>query len=476
MGAVRKMGFTPVAEASPGAGGALLYRMLEPVRQYGREKLEESGETERVRERHASYYLALAEATERELMGTRPEACMERLELERGNLRAALSWALDADEEPEERAEIGLRLAAALGRFWDMRDPGEGRRWLEKGLAKSGAAPTSVRAKALNEAGFIAVYEGDPGAIALLEESLALYKGLNDRSGVASSMGNLGHAAIHLGPPERMMSLREEAEALVSEPLDRWVRAHLLVFLGFAAGSELDFEQMKVRLEEGLALFRELGDIRSVAQCLPSIGMVVLAEGDSERAAALFEEGLLLQRELKYKTAIVYDLMGMVAVAEVRGQPARVAKLFGASEALREEIGLSITPLADARYDYEAYLATARAGLGEAAFDAAFSEGQAMSPEQAIEYALSAEDASPQEAVPERSHTSAQPDPLTRRQREVAVLIGQGLTNRRIADALAISKNTVANHVAQILRKLNLPSRSQIAIWVIQRTPRDPEE
>src|SRR5215210_1187214 len=161
-------------------------------------------------------------------MGNRPVAWLERLERERGNLRGALSWALDADEEAGERAEMGLRLAAALGRFWDAHGPGEGRRWLEKGLSKSGASPTSVRAKALNEAGFIAVYEGDPGAMALLEEALALYKGLEDRSGVASVMSNLGHAAIHLGEPERMLSLREEAEALLSESLDRRVIALLL--------------------------------------------------------------------------------------------------------------------------------------------------------------------------------------------------------------------------------------------------------
>lgn len=100
-----------------------------------------------------------------------------------------------------------------------------------------------------------------------------------------------------------------------------------------------------------------------------------------------------------------------------------------------------------------------------------------MTPEQAIEYALSAEDTSPQEAVPE-PHTDEPPaDPLTRRQREVALLIGRGYTNHQIADALAISKNTVANHVATTLRELNLPSRSLLAVWVTEtRSLRDPEE
>ena len=458
---------------SPQHATSLRYRMLEPVRQYAREKLEAHGEVTQVQEHHATYFLTLAERAEPELSGTRPVPWLELLETEYGNLRAALSWALDADEEHERRAEMGLRLAAALGRFWDAYSSAEGRRWLEKGLAKSDASTASVRAKALNEAGFIAVYEGDPKAMALLEEGLTLYKELGDRSGVASAISNLGHAVLHLGQRERMLSLREEVEELLSEPLDKRTTAHLLQFLGFAALSEMDFEQMESpRLEEALALFRESGDTRGVAICLPSLGMISLSQRDSERAADLFEEGLHLQRGLQNKTAIVMSLLGMAGVAALRGQPARAAKLFGASEALREAIGLVLTPLADAHFGFEDYFAAARAELGEAAFETAFSRGRAVPPEQAIEYALSAQDASPRSVLEPRA---APPEPLTRREREVALLIGRGYTNHQIADALAISKHTVANHVARILRKLNLPSRSRIAVWVTERKLRDAE-
>jgi len=470
-----------VAEA--GEEGVPRFRMLEPVRHYGRERLEESGESETVRSRHARYYLQLAERVEPELIGNRPMAALERLETERGNLRNALSWALDADEEEStERAQMGLRLAAALGRFWDAQGPREGRQWLEKGLAKSGASLTSVRAKALNEAGFIAVYEGDPQAMGLLEEGLALYKELGDRSGVAFSMSNLGHAVAHLGQRERMISLREEVEALLSEPLedqrgtleDKRETAHLLQFLGIAAWGEGVFEQAKVWHEDALALFREVGDVRSVATCLSSIGMMVLAEGDSERAAALFEEGLLLQRELKYKTAIFYDLMGMVGVAALRGQPARVAKLMGTSEALREKLGLSVTPLDDPCYDYQGYLAAARATLGQTTFEAAWSEGQAMSPEEASEYALSkGEEREPPTLVPVPEQQSPPADErtqrLTAREQEVALLVARGLTNRQIAEELSISERTVENHIGKILKKQGFSSRARIAAWVAQR-------
>jgi predicted ATPase len=107
------------------------YRMLEPIRQYARERLEESGETESLQARHAGYYLGLAERVKPELVGPEPATWLARLERETGNLRAALSWALE-EGSGDERVETGLRLATALARFWDTHGPNEGRRWLEK--------------------------------------------------------------------------------------------------------------------------------------------------------------------------------------------------------------------------------------------------------------------------------------------------------------------------------------------------------
>jgi predicted ATPase len=112
--------------------------------------------------RHAGYYLGLAERVKPELVGPEPALSLARLEREIGNLRAALSWALE-EGSGDERVETGLRLANALARFWDTHGPNEGRRWLEKGLARGVEVPPAVRAEALREAGFIAVYEWDPG-------------------------------------------------------------------------------------------------------------------------------------------------------------------------------------------------------------------------------------------------------------------------------------------------------------------------
>jgi predicted ATPase/DNA-binding SARP family transcriptional activator/DNA-binding CsgD family transcriptional regulator len=454
-----------VVEAPPGAGGALRYRMLEPVRQYAWERLEESEEQEQVLERHARHYLALAEASEPELMGAGQVAWLERLTAEYGNLRVALNWCLD-EEGAEERAQMGLRLAAALGRFWGIRGSSEGRVWLEKGLAKSGAAPASLRAKALREAGLIAIYHLDPRAITMLEEALALFREEGDQLGQAISINHLMHAVGILGYHERLPTLREETEALLEgPPEDRRATAYLQLTLGMMAMIEQDHEQV-VRLEEALALFREAGDLRVSAMCLTIIGIAALSRRDTEGAAWAFEEDLLLLRRLKDKMGILYSLMGASGVAVLQGRPARAARLSGAADALREAIGHPTQPLKRVNYDYEAFLAATRETLGEAAFEAAFSEGQAMSPEQAIEYALSTEESS---VAPRLAPGAAPGDALTRREREVALLVARGLTNRQIASQLAISENTVANHLARILKKLSFPSRSQVAVWVTEK-------
>ena len=147
-----------------GERGVMRYTMLEPVRQYAREKLRESAEEDAVQGRHAGFFLALAEEAEPELAGTQQQAWLKRLEREHANLRAALAWALDpadSSEPREHRTELGLRLAGALGRFWAVYGPGEGRGWLEKGLAKGRAAPKPALAKAFYEAGWIEQFQGD---------------------------------------------------------------------------------------------------------------------------------------------------------------------------------------------------------------------------------------------------------------------------------------------------------------------------
>jgi non-specific serine/threonine protein kinase len=320
------------------------FRMLEPVRQYGRERLEESGGAEQVLERDARYYLALAERAEPELKGPRQEAWFERLETERGNLRTALSWALiPADVQPEERAELGLRLTVTLWLFWNVHGLGSERRWLETLLEDSGAR-SAARAKALDGAGWAAVGRGEyERAITMFEESLASFGELGDKSGAASSLAYLGMAVLRQGDSERVKALRDEAEALRWEPLDRRAISQLLSFLGAATWYEGDHHRAVALFEENLALSRELGDARGIAQTIGSLGIMAMGQGDPERAEALLKEALRPFWELKDKPGMAFSLLGLGGAASFQGQAARAARLWGAAEALRETIGLLIS-------------------------------------------------------------------------------------------------------------------------------------
>ncbi len=153
-------------------------------------------------------------------------------------------------------------------------------------------------------------------------------------------------------------------------------------------------------------------------------------------------------------------------------RPDHAARLWGAAEALREAIGMNLSPFDQAHSRYEERLAAARSLMDEETWEAAWARGRAMSPEEAIEYALSEGEAV---SVLEPPPDTGGPEVLAPREREVAALVARGLTNRQIATELVISERTVHTHVRRILRKLGLGSRAQITAWVIeQRSPQDP--
>jgi non-specific serine/threonine protein kinase len=457
--------------------GRVRYRMLEPVRQYAREQLEESTEAEAVRQRHATFFLALAKEAKPNLRGPQQVAWLERLEGEHDNIRAALSWSLAwRPAEQGERAVLGIRLASALWRFWESYGyPSEGRQWLERGLTGS-SVPSIVQAEALNGAGYLALLQGDYQlGITRLEESIALFKELEDDPSLANSLSNLGIALLLVGDRERVTPLREDAEVLWRGMINQQAIIDLLIFLGMVALDESDYEQMAALLEEGLELSRDLGDVRGMTACLTVLGLGLLKQGNYERAALLLEECLYLTaRRVRHMLGTAYSMLGLAAVAALRGQPARAARIWGAAEALREVMGQPLAPYDDSNYDYEGYLDAARSQLDEPDWKAAWLEGRTMTLEQAVAYALgeAEEPVSTSTPTPERSSAGAQSAALTRREEEIATCVAQGLTNRQIAQELSISVHTVANHVARILRKLEFDSRSQITAWVVgRRTP-----
>jgi predicted ATPase/DNA-binding CsgD family transcriptional regulator len=431
------------------------YRMLETVRQYGREKLDESGEAERIRRRHARHYLDLAEKAD--LASGGPEA---RLELEHDNLRTALSWALGAGQ-----TMVALRLAAALWSFWYTHGYlSEGRRSLEAAISASEPPTTPAKAKALNGAGYIALFQGEYGAArGYFERSLALYRGLDDKEGIASSLIHLGFVAVlSQRDLESIPALYEEAASLGSEVRDRRVAGNLLIFSALSAISQGDLERASVLSEEGLVLFREIRDVQGIGHSLNNLGLNAVMLQDHDAASTFMRENLRVAREADYKLAIQYSLFGLGMVAAAGGRSARAARLWGAQEAMREAFGIQITPLAYSTTDYEGYVATARSQLDEAAFAAAWSEGRAMTTEEAVEYALGTDEA----ASP---HEDAASPMLSERETEVLALVAEGLTNPQVAQRLYLSPRTVGQHLRSVFRKLGASSRAAAAREALER-------
>ncbi len=486
-----------VAESA--AGDAARYRMLEPIRQYAGGKLEASGESEEVHYRHGARFLALAEAAEPELAGPWQDSWVKRIEEDYDNMRAALSWALGG-----RNPRLGLRLASALRWFWEGDGHyDEGRGWLEKALAKDTRESAATRAKALDGVGWLAFGQGDTDraeeaaeeglglnpaartepdvasslrnmlgnlartrgdyerAIELFEKSLRLDREAGDTRALAWSLGGLADVSSDLGNHERAVRLYEESIALsrgsgyVSQLADN------LVNLGWEYLLRGDHERATKLNEEVLALQRKRGLRAHRLYALDNLGWAAFLRGDYERAEAFLVESLDLCRELGVKLIAAENLDGLACVADASGEAKRAARLFGAGRTLHDAVGYRHTPAERALR--EPCISHSRSRLGEAAWEAAFAEGQQMTFEEAVEYALNEEEPDPSTSPTSPMSPSDGPtDNLTRREREVATLVARGLTNRQVARELSISERTAGNHVAKILRKLGLSSRAQI--------------
>jgi len=492
-----------VAETT--GGGGVRYRMLEPMRQYAREKLEEGGESEEVQRRHARHFLTLAEQAEPELRGPEDMQWLERLEVEHDNLRAALSWMSKGGE-----VELGLQLAGALMLFWEAHGHySEARRWLEKVLEKEEHASAAVRAKALYGVSHMAILQSDTDrAEAAAQEGIELCAEAEiGGSLVAQLQWKLGFVVRLRGDYERAKKLLEESLTLSREADDKWVIADVLMELGAISLDLDDHEWGKAHLEEGIDLCQKLGYGLRLADLLNDLGHIFLLEGDFERGAALSEEATVLYRERGYKGGLEFGLTnvgwaallqgdheragasfedsltlclelgdrltasasleGLACISGTEGEAEQAARLFGAAEALREATGSERTPEENALR--EPYLATTRSRLDEATWEAAWAEGRDMSIERAVEYAHSEEKALPSMSpAPKRSPADGSPE-LTNREMEVATLVARGLTNHQIAQELVLSEHTVITHVRNILKKLNLRSRTQLTLWVTGR-------
>jgi predicted ATPase/DNA-binding CsgD family transcriptional regulator len=439
------------------------YRLLETVRQYGREKLGESGEEPTIRRHHANFYLKLAERVEPKVNSKDRGLWLGRLEVEHDNLRAALAWSR-AEEEPE--GEVGLRLAGALSWFWFHREYwSEWRGWLDGLLAAQESAgghtpaQTAARAKALSGKGFLAWMQGDQAtARSQLEESVTLYRELGAKQGLAQALRFLSGSFESRGDYAVARPLAEESVKLFREKEDKFGLGITLSRLGITALAQGDHEAARAALEEGVAICREIEDDWALALALRNLGIGAFRQGDYEQAAARLGESLTVLGETG-NPLYMQNLELLAAAVSMQGDHEQAARLFGAAEALREAVGAFVLPLYRAEYDRG--LAAARSGLEEGAFSAAWSEGLAMTPEQAVEYALGTEEAAP----PTPKDTAL----LSAREVEVLQLVAEGLTDPQVAERLYLSPRTVGVHLRSIYRKLGVPSRAAATKEAVER-------
>jgi ATP/maltotriose-dependent transcriptional regulator MalT len=436
------------------------YRFLETVREYSRERLQagsaegtvlESGpgsEEAVVHARHAEYFLNLAEAAEREFSGAAQAGWLDRLDSERENQRAALAWYQTA----EDQAEAGLRLAGALGWFWEVHGSlSDGRFYLAEALARSGANEEihppfggrdalpqgAARAKALFWAGVLAHGQTDYAAAgARFEESLTIYRQRGDKANIASALYRLGNLTEEQGDYLQGLRYHEESLAIRRELGDQAGVALSLNCLGNLAQVQGDYVSAKARYEESLAISQELGDRRGqylsrhylgvvaehqgnlelarsiYEECLPvwqelrfqvqlawtlhGIGYVAYRQGDFPAAHSRLAESLTLFREMEYSGGLLLTIERLGGLALARGQFQRAGRLFAVAASQRAATGAR-TALAPPQ-EYDRDVAAVRAGLTGEAFEAAWAEGQAMTVRRAIDYALQ-EDEPPESAT-----------------------------------------------------------------------------
>jgi predicted ATPase/DNA-binding CsgD family transcriptional regulator len=408
-----------------GLDGEQRFVMLETMREYALERLNEEREIEFVGRRHALYYLALAERAAPELYGANQSRELLRLETEHDNLRAALQWSLETDET----AETSFRFIGSLARFWEVKAHfSEGRAWLPAALSLGNQELRSkARADAVRGIGDIAYLQCDYRATqALYEEALLIYRSLGNRSSIAHTLLGLGEVATEVGDYQSAMAIFQEAHTIMNELGDTYGLARSRAQLGFGALRMGDIEGARIWLEEALSGYEQVDETVGSSLVYSGLGEIALRQGQLDHATELLEKSLNLREALGQKWGVAASLGSLAWVALKRGNLEYATETLSESLKIRQEIGdvggcawclekfgeialvnhdltraamnygaaASLRASVDSVIDpadvsqYEGNLSTIRAELGHEVFSALWAEAQLLSIQQVALYAL----------------------------------------------------------------------------------------
>jgi predicted ATPase/class 3 adenylate cyclase len=365
---------------SEGADGEPRLGMLETIRQYALERLEQDDDLDGVRRRHAEHYMAFAERAREQMYGPAQLTVMDRVEADYDNLRAALAWSLEPSGD--DRAIIGLRTTQALMSFWYMHGhAAEGRRWLERAFDLAAADGGAPLARVANGLGVLLDQQGEPEtARRMFERSLAIWRELGDREQEARQLNSLGIVYRHLGEPERARELFEQAIAINREAGITHRLGASLANLGQLESAAGNYDRAYQVVREALALDLRYGDPFGQAVDRHTLALLSVRAGRPREARELLREltGYIASSGNTSLLANTLEVAALIAVA--LGEAQQAGLLIGAADAIREESSMPLTePEAEM---LEEWLAPARAAATAEDWAAALAAGRGLSQQE----------------------------------------------------------------------------------------------